>query len=65
MVEKALNRIDWLLVFFILPIIVAGLMTMKSFTPLEDAGNFFNKQIIWASISFVVFLLFLSLIFVF
>ena len=54
----ALQRIDWLLVFFILPIIAAGLVTMKSFTLLENAGEFFNKQIIWALISFIVFFVF-------
>lgn len=54
----AIKRIDWLLVFFILPIIVAGLVTMKSFAPLEDAGPFFSKQIIWILISFLVFFVF-------
>ncbi|OGI95792.1 rod shape-determining protein RodA [Candidatus Nomurabacteria bacterium RIFCSPLOWO2_01_FULL_42_17] len=58
MIEKALSRIDWLLVFFILPIIVAGLVTMKSFAPLEDAGLFFNKQIIWILVGFAVFFIF-------
>jgi rod shape determining protein RodA len=58
MAEKALKRIDWMLVFFILPIIAAGLVTMKSFTPLESAGDFFSKQIIWAVLSFAVFFIF-------
>jgi len=58
MAEKALNRIDWLLVFFILPIIAAGLVTMKSFTPLQTTENFFGKQIIWVLVSFAVFFLF-------
>jgi rod shape determining protein RodA len=58
MAEKALKRIDWLLVFFIIPIVVAGLVTMKSFTPSENAGDFFGKQIIWISLSFVVFFVF-------
>ncbi|MFA5932425.1 MAG: rod shape-determining protein RodA [Candidatus Paceibacterota bacterium] len=58
MAEKALKRIDWLLVVFILPIIAAGLVTMKSFTPLENAGDFFSKQIIWVAISFIVFFFF-------
>ncbi len=58
MAEKALNKIDWLLVFFILPIISAGLVTMKSFAPLEDAGEFFSKQIIWILIGFSVFFIF-------
>lgn len=58
MAEKALKRIDWLLVVFILPIIVGGLVTMKSFTPLESTENFFGKQIIWVLISFSVFFIF-------
>ncbi|MEX2028926.1 MAG: rod shape-determining protein RodA [Candidatus Paceibacterota bacterium] len=58
MVSKALNRIDWLLFFLILPIIVAGLVTMKSFAPLEEAGNFFSKQIIWVLMGFIVFFIF-------
>ncbi len=58
MVQKALNRIDWLLVFFILPIISAGLVTMKGFAPMEDAGLFFNKQIVWILIGFSIFFIF-------
>ena len=53
-----LKKIDWLLVSFILPIIVAGLVTMKSFAPLENAGEFFNKQIIWILVGFTVFFVF-------
>jgi rod shape determining protein RodA len=58
MAERALKRIDWLLVFFILPILAAGLVTMKSFTPLEATGDFFGKQLIWIFISFAVFFTF-------
>src|SRR3989344_5178015 len=58
MIDKAVNRIDWLLVFFILPIITAGLVTMKSFAPLEDAGAFFSKQIVWILVGFTVFFVF-------
>lgn len=58
MAEKALKRIDWLLVFFIIPIIAAGLVTMKSFTPSESTGNFFGKQLIWVCLSFAVFFIF-------
>jgi len=58
MAEKALKRIDWLLVFFIFPIIIAGLVTMKSFTPSENTGDFFGKQIIWVLLSFAVFFIF-------
>ncbi|MCX6747655.1 MAG: rod shape-determining protein RodA [Candidatus Nomurabacteria bacterium] len=61
MFNFALKRIDWLLVFFILPILSAGLVTMRSFAPLEGVGNFFDKQIIWVLISFVVFFVFSSI----
>jgi rod shape determining protein RodA len=58
MAEKVLKRIDWMLVFFILPIMLAGLVTMKSFLPGEGSGSFFAKQIIWTLISFAIFFLF-------
>ena len=57
MAEKTLKRIDWLLVFFIIPVVLAGLATMKSFSP-EDTGSFFSKQIVWVVISFGVFFAF-------
>ena len=56
--RKISNGIDWLLIFFILPISVAGLLTMKSFAPGEDAGNFFTRQLIWLCISLAVFFIF-------
>ena len=56
--RKIYDEIDWLLVLFILPIISAGLVTMKSFTPLENAGEFFNKQVIWILVGFAVFFIF-------
>lgn len=58
MVERALKRIDWMLVCFVMPIVLAGLFTMRSFVPEEGGGSFFSKQIIWISISFVVFYIF-------
>ncbi len=58
MVERSLKRIDWILVFFILPILLAGLFTMKSFAVTETTGNFFDRQIIWVCVSFVVFFVF-------
>ena len=47
-----------MLVFFILPIIAAGLVTMKSFTGGENIGGFFDKQIIWVLVGFSVFFIF-------
>ena len=58
MIKKISNGIDWMLVFFILPIIAGGLATMKSFAPLETTGNFFNKQIVWVLVSGAVFFIF-------
>src|SRR3989339_367935 len=58
MAEKALKRIDWLLVAFIIPIIAGGLATMKSFSSLEDTNSFFSKQIIWVLVSLTVFFIF-------
>ncbi len=58
MAEKMIKRIDWMLVFFILPISLAGLFTMKNFSPLESTDTFFTKQIIWLVVSFIVFFLF-------
>lgn len=47
-----LPQIDWLLTLFLLPVLGAGLVTMKSFT--EDTP-FFSHQLIWISVSFVIF----------
>jgi len=58
MAELYLKRIDWKMVFFIVPIIAAGLVTMKSFATMENAGGFFGKQLIWVAVSFAVFFIF-------
>src|ERR1035437_7469679 len=50
-----LPQIDWLLFLFVLPVLGAGLVTMKSFT---EATPYFNHQLIWIGISFFVFFLF-------
>ena len=57
-VKKISNGIDWLLVFFILPIIAGGLVTMKSFTPEENVGDFFGRQLVWVTVGFTVFFVF-------
>lgn len=57
MVEKTLQKLDWLLVLFVLPILAAGLVTMKSFVA-TDTGDFASKQIIWVAVSFAVFFIF-------
>lgn len=53
-----LKRIDWLLLFFVLPIVAAGLTVMKSFSPLEGNNVFFEKQLIWVAISLIIFFIF-------
>jgi rod shape determining protein RodA len=52
---KRFLQIDWLLFLFILPVLGAGLVTMKSFT---EETPFFSHQLIWISLSFVVFFVF-------
>lgn len=46
------KKIDWLMILAVIPIIAAGLITMKSFT---GESGFFSRQIIWAVISFTLF----------
>ncbi len=59
--RAAFNGVDWILVFFILPITIGGLITMKSFTPLETTSDFFSKQVLWILISFAIFFIFSSI----
>ena len=59
MIQSAFfKRVDWLLVSFILPVVLAGLFTIKSFVPSESEGNFFGRQIIWIALSFLIFFIF-------
>jgi len=54
-ITKTSSGIDWLLIIFILPILGAGLITMKSFT---ENTPFFSHQLMWIAISFIVLILF-------
>lgn len=54
----ALRKIDWLLVLFLIPITLAGLFTMKSFSVVEGGAGFFGRQIIWLVLGFGVFFAF-------
>lgn len=60
--QKGISRIstgiDWLLVVFMVPVLGAGLVTMKSFT---GETQFFSHQLMWIGISFS-FLFIFSLI---
>jgi rod shape determining protein RodA len=47
--------IDWLLVLFLLPVLGAGLITMKTFT---EETPFFSHQLIWIGVSFVILFIF-------
>jgi rod shape determining protein RodA len=49
--NKVSSSIDWLLVLFMLPVLGAGLITMKSFT---TQTSFFGHQLIWIGISFTL-----------
>lgn len=51
-IKKIIPTIDWVLIGAIIPIILAGLFTMSSFS---ESNIFFNRQIIWITISFFVF----------
>ncbi len=57
-IKKISKRIDWLLVLFVLPIVLSGLFTMKSFIPDNGTNNFFGKQVIWIILSLVIFFIF-------
>ncbi|MBI2039002.1 MAG: rod shape-determining protein RodA [Candidatus Niyogibacteria bacterium] len=49
-----LQRIDWILLLSLTPLLFAGLVTMKSFGGGDD--YFFWRQLIWVGVSFGVFL---------
>ncbi len=53
--ENIQKRIDFSLLAFTLPILIAGLVTMSTFSA---DNHFFFKQIIWISISILVFFVF-------
>lgn len=60
-IVERVKGVDWLLFFAIIPLLAAGLITMRSFIP-DDAGLgenfFFNRQLIWIAVSFFFFFLF-------
>lgn len=53
--NKNSASIDWLLILFMIPVLGAGLVTMKSFT---GETSFFSHQLMWMGISFVFLLSF-------
>lgn len=52
--KSRLLQVDWLLVLFMIPVLGAGLITMKSFT---EETPFFSHQLIWIGISFTILFL--------
>jgi rod shape determining protein RodA len=48
------ERVDWLLLAAILPVMAFGLLAMNSFT---ETSYFFNRQLIWIAVSLVAFFL--------
>lgn len=59
--KKVRTNIDWTLFASIALILLAGLLTMKSFPPAQAGGlmegefDFFSRQLIWIGISLIVF----------
>ena len=53
--NRVSSSIDWLLVLFMIPVLGAGLITMKSFT---GETSFFDRQLIWIGVSFIFFFFF-------
>lgn len=51
-IESAWRRIDWILLLSTVPIVVAGLLTMNSFT---SESYFFDRQLSWFLFSLAVF----------
>ncbi|MDE2030827.1 MAG: rod shape-determining protein RodA [Patescibacteria group bacterium] len=47
-------QIDWLLFLFVLPVLGASLLTMKSFT---EKTPYFSHQLVWIIVSFIIFFL--------
>jgi rod shape determining protein RodA len=58
MAERFTKKIDWILLLIVAPILLAGLVTMKSFVPEEGQVGFFDKQIVWVVLSFLIFFIF-------
>lgn len=51
------SSIDWWLFFGIVPIVGAGLVVMNNFIEVTGDGSFFQRQLIWVSIGFLLILL--------
>ena len=60
MLEK-LKKLDWILILSVVPLLVAGLFTMKTFGPTQETGTigdyFFWRQLIWIGLGLAAFLI--------
>jgi len=54
--NPASKGVDWILFFSTIPLLVAGLITMRSLGTEND--YFFSRQIIWIGVSFAIFFVF-------
>lgn len=52
MLKKVFPQADWILLLLIVPVMAAGLITMRSF---DGDALFFNRQIIWISVSILIY----------
>ena len=55
MALRTIKNIDYVLFFSLIPLLSAGLITMKSLG--EGGDYFFNRQLVWIIVSFAVFFL--------
>ena len=51
-------KIDWVLFLSTLPLLIAGLVTMKTLGVFDQGDYFFSRQLIWIFISLIIFFLF-------
>jgi len=56
--KKHFTNIDWILFLSTLPLLAAGLLTMRSLGAVENANYFFYRQLVWMGISFLLFFAF-------
>lgn len=54
MIKRIVKNVDWVLVAFMIPILLAGVVTMSSFS---EVTSYFIKQSMWIGIAFVIFFL--------
>ncbi|MEW5907581.1 MAG: rod shape-determining protein RodA [Patescibacteria group bacterium] len=58
--KKYIQHIDWILFLFVFPLLISGLITMKSLGGVEK-DYFFFRQSVWVAISIIVFFVFANI----